>query len=57
MVIYRVSNVYLLCIYRICNVVGRGRGGFLFKFRAMFICQIHFDFQEFDTCPSVHCTL
>ena len=23
-VIYRVSNVYLSCIYRICNVVDRG---------------------------------
>ena len=26
MVIYRVSNVYLSCIYRICNVIDRGRG-------------------------------
>ena len=26
MVIYRVSNVYLSCIYRICYVVDRGRG-------------------------------
>ena len=26
MVIYRVSNVYLSCIYRICNVVDSGRG-------------------------------
>ena len=24
-VIYRVSNVYLSCIYRICNVVNSGR--------------------------------
>ena len=23
-VIYRVSNVYLSCIYRVCNVVGSG---------------------------------